>query len=362
MPEQVRGSSASEKRHRHDPDARHNVEWDRKAGAARHEAGKHDERKKTAQRVPVGQKEEPLKPEGEKLRQAPSKTKEHQRVNRVRQQDRSGDSNEHRNPRAKDIDEPRRQASKDAVIRWQPGNKVESVIHPDNAGESNEKRNPQARDVDGLRRQASKHTEARRQPSEGAQENARPQHGNKDLEKPRREAEGTPRTRHHSRNLKKSRHESGKGYEKQKASEKVEKPSHDGSMETPLGKLRAATGLERAKSLQLVLQDATDAQRPAPKSNEAVDIRRPLVIHEAPRPQESQGDMRSLRLRKLSTITEVMPGSFSAYESTESTELTVYEAPKEAPIVPAAVEPPRALFHIDGPLINININFNLWGN
>ena len=239
--------------------------------------------------------EVPLKLEGDKLKRMPSKTKEPRRVDSVRRRDDAGKSNEQKNSRAKDNDEPRRQASKDAEIR----------------------------------RQSSKN------------------------------ADGTTGAQRRSEDREKPRHKASKCNKKQDCLvEKVDKPSRRDVGRTPTDMPQATVELGRAKSSHSESHDVISAQQLARRSSGAPNEGRSSTIHEEPSLLESQNTIRSLRIRQMSMITE-MPGSFSGFESMESTELTMCEVPKEAPAT--AAEPPRALFHITGPLINVNVNLNLWG-
>ena len=316
MPKQDHQISRSREQHKNRLETRQNANQDGKAPNDRRKAGKYDERTEAAQPAPA-QKRVSHNLESEKLQRAHGKTKEARRNDGVKQQISAGDRNEQKKPRDRDSAELRRQAGKDAKMRRRSRKEDKSSTQAQSRG--------------------------------------------KDPEKPRHEAPRHEAPRHEAPRHEASHREASKGNEKQNYSaERFDKPFRHYAAIPPLDMPQAAVKLRRAKSSLPASYDAISTQPPQ-RSNEALKPRRSATVNEELRQPESQGNVRALRLRKLSRVTE-MPGSFPAFESMEATELTtMYEIPNEAPVAAAAAEPLRALFHLTGPLINVNVNFNLWG-
>ena len=177
----------------------------------------------------------------------------------------------------------------------------------------------------------------------------------RDFEKPRELSKDVEAAKRHVKDLEKPHRVRSKDGEKQGHSkDKVNGLSRHGS----------------GKNSQSMHRTATSAQRPERRRSQGTStLKKSSIISEEPRERKSDAKTKASRetacpspRRKLSIVTEI-PGSFidTSFDAAEmpSTEVVVKEAPQEAPITPAVAQAPRALFHINGPLVNLN--FNLWG-
>ena len=297
MPQQVSDFSPSERKHLDKLKVRHDaVEAKEKARAAR-------QKEKTAQHSPK-QDKQPVNTGNEKMRRAPSKAKESLRS--------------------------------DCVKRYHGATKDDKKI-----------------------RQLDKEIDER--PPKPRQDFETPKRPDRDLEK-----------LHHAR--------SKDGEKQEHVKERGKDVSRHGSGKTPYLVPYASIETENATPMPRTTTSAHRPERRSSKSSSSVkgsavtkelrDKKHGSAVDEAAaRPEKAsqssaKEEVRPSLTRALSIITE-MPGTFTEYSgsshltTTPSTKIVVSELPKAAPVAPAVAEPPRALFHINGPLINLN--FNLWG-